>query len=89
MTDDGYPGGWFGESWGAAVCDPATHKPTPADMICVNGDCLRPIQPGDQGLLIPHIYAPGQWRLTAEHLDCFRRGLGAAPQPRPGHPGPG
>lgn len=76
MSDDDYPGGWFGASWGAPVCDPDTHRPTPADEICANPECLRPIQPDDSGLVIPHVYAPGKWRLTYEHIGCFRRKLG-------------
>lgn len=80
--DDGYwaggPGGWFGPSWGAPVCDPDGHLPTPVGQSCT--DCHQPIKVNDQGLVIPCIYAPGQVRLTAVHIDCFRRGLGVEPE---------
>lgn len=86
MSRDWYPGGWFGASWGAAVCDPETHLDTPVDWLC--GDCLRPIEADDRGMLIPFTYGelkpdsgryePAGMTLVGEHLACFLRGLGVA-----------
>jgi len=74
--DDGdYPGGWFGKSWGAPVCDDSTHFQTPVGETCAAG-CGRSIAGGDGGLVIPHYYAPGRMRLTAEHIECFRNAVG-------------
>jgi hypothetical protein len=68
---DDYPGGWFGESWGAPVCEEARRRETPIGEPCF--DCGVPIIEDDQGMLIPHIFAEGQWRLTATHRTCFLR----------------
>lgn len=73
MADE-YAGGWFGSSWDAPVCDPETFRPTPVGEQCAA--CPHQIEDGDAGMIIPHTYAPGAWRLTATHLACFRRGLG-------------
>jgi hypothetical protein len=59
-----WPGGWFGESWGAPVCEPDRHRPTPVGQACLG--CVVPIAEGDQGMLIP-----SEEGLTAHHLDCF------------------
>jgi hypothetical protein len=63
-----YPGGWFGESWGAPVCVPERHLPVPTGQPCV--ECTQPVQETDQGLLIPYAN-DGGWELTAYHLPCF------------------
>lgn len=82
--DDDYPGGWFDRSWGAPVCEPERHKPTPIGELCM--DCQQPIGVLDQGLTVPHIYLPkGQtsaaMRLAHIHIDCF---LGKVVLPAPG-----
>lgn len=72
MTD-GYPGGWFGESWGAPACDPDRHKPTPVGDQCIS--CAQDILDGDQGMIIPFAgMRPAV--LGAHHLDCFLREIG-------------
>jgi len=75
--DDDYPGGWFGESWGAPICDEETRQPTPVGWACASPGCDRLIGADDQGLLIPYVYELGSMSLTAEHIACFRRGLGS------------
>jgi hypothetical protein len=77
MDDDDYPGGWFGQSWGAEVCEPERHKPTPVGEPCM--DCQRPIEYDDRGLVVPHVYRGTNdlpaMRLTYIHIHCFTRGL--------------
>lgn len=70
---DDYPGGWFGESWGAPVCEESRHRATPVGEACL--DCGTEITEFDQGLVMPHVYAERQWRLVATHLGCFLRGI--------------
>lgn len=72
---EGYPGGWFGASWGAPVCEAASHKPTPTGEDCLYG-CGKPIAAGDQGVVLPHCDQPGRFRMAAGHLDCFLGALG-------------
>ena len=62
-----YPGGWFGESWGAPVCEPERHRQTPVGAECT--DCGEDIEARDQGLLIPYAGHPSS--LNAFHLTCF------------------
>lgn len=52
MNEDDYPGGWFGKSWGAPVCEPERHKPTPVGELC--DFCSVPIEQLDRGHLIPY-----------------------------------
>lgn len=69
---EGYPGGWFGESWGAPVCDPATHKPTPVGQACE--ECTKEITGDDSGMLIPYVTGAQRYptvTLTAYHLFCW------------------
>jgi hypothetical protein len=66
VDDDDYPGGWFGESWYAPVCESARHRPTPVGDIC---QCGKAIEVGDQGMLIPLISSTAE--LLSWHLDCF------------------
>jgi hypothetical protein len=73
MSDHGYPGGWFGESWGAPVCDPVRHKPTPVGELCVF--CEGEILKTDQGLTIPHASAAGVG-LRSMHIECFLKNIG-------------
>lgn len=66
----GYPGGWFGESWGAPVCDPARHLPTPVGDLCE--ECMGVITAADSGMLIPYLGGlDGPTTLDAYHLPCF------------------
>lgn len=71
MTDPGdrYPGGWFGESWDAPVCDPARHMPTPVGDRCV--ECSDLIEEDDQGMIIPFWDGTAPVMLTSTHLTCF------------------
>lgn len=46
--------GWFGQSWGAPICDETPHVPTPRDAECPF--CEQPILAGDLGMALgrPH-----------------------------------
>lgn len=63
-----YPGGWFGESWCAPVCDEARHLPTPVGDLCT--ECAQEITADDQGVLIPFA-GMTPIVLSAYHLPCF------------------
>lgn len=68
--DDYYPGGWFGKSWGAPVCEESRHLPTPVGDRCVS--CTWFIKDDDQGMLIPFAgMKPAT--LMSYHLECFLR----------------
>lgn len=58
---------WFGQSWGAPICDPDEHCPTPVGERCAR--CLLPIGEREQGLIIPHLFAGVTQRPW--HLLCF------------------
>ena len=74
MTEeDEYPGGWFGPSWGALVCDPARHRPTPVGERCL--DCDEVFVDDDQGLTIPGV-RDGAVNLRSIHIGCFLREIG-------------
>lgn len=65
---------WFGASWDAPVCMPATHVPTPVGA-CV--ECERLIVSTDRGLLIPHVdLDTSRSHMRPYHLDCFLRQIG-------------
>ena len=66
---------WFGQSWGAACCDPADHAATPIGRPCTR--CKEPILATDQGLIHPHLHwvegGVGGYTLEPVHLACFLR----------------
>jgi len=57
---------WFGESWGAPVCEPQRHAPTPVGGLCI--ECDTPIREGDTGF----VSSNGVQRLFY-HRVCFLR----------------
>lgn len=59
---------WFGESWGAPICDPDNHTETPVGERCL--ECDTAIGEDDQGLLIPY-FADGRATTRGWHLDCW------------------
>lgn len=74
---------WFGESWGAPICDPRAHVDTPVGQDCAGHDHLhgpvsRKIREGDQGVTVPFFSAkaPG---ILAYHLQCWFHELGLHP----------
>lgn len=75
--------GWFGESWGAPVCEPKLHVDTPVGTECVGHEHMhtddRPdtIQPGDQGITLPQISLDKTMHLVVYHLDCWLHEVGA------------
>lgn len=64
--------GWFGKSWGAPVCEPATHAPTPVGEPCLW--CDEPIVADDDGVLIVHLADNGP-SLRPQHIECFERSI--------------
>ncbi len=79
---------WFGESWGAPICDPDYHVPVPCGDVCL--DCGRVIEVTDQGLILQFCYLdPDTNEPRAEprawHLDCFCDNVGI-PTTRPSRP---
>lgn len=74
MSDDeDYPGGWFGHSWGAPICDQAEHLPTPIGERCL--DCEEVFKGGDQGLTFPGVH-DGAVELRSMHIGCFLKMIG-------------
>jgi len=65
---------WFGESWGAPICDPADHADTPTGQACAR--CEKPIEPGAQGLLVLHVGDIKPPERLPWHLDCWLESLG-------------
>ena len=63
---------WFGESWGAPVCEPAQHTATPTGEPCAEL-CGDPIEERDQGFLIPLLREDREPVLLAYHRMCFLR----------------
>lgn len=62
---------WFGESWGAPVCDPEKHVGTPVNSVCV--ECDIPIMDGDTGFQIP-VHSRTEFTVAAPyHRVCFLR----------------
>jgi hypothetical protein len=72
---------WFGESWGAPVCDPRAHVETPVGWTCeghphMHKDCDdERIKEGDQGVTLPYYYRGGA-TMIAFHLDCWLHEVG-------------
>lgn len=64
---------WFGKSWGAPVCDPAKHAPTPT-VACAY--CERAIIAGDQGVILPFHGNPGDPPELPYHHGCLMQSLG-------------
>lgn len=65
---------WFGQSWGAPICDPQDHAATPVGEHC--GWCEEPITEEDSGVLIPHVGAPfraHEYVTVPYHRECFIR----------------
>ena len=61
---------WFGQSWGAPICDPEDHCATPVRDPCLH--CRELILVGDQGLVMPLVEG-AILRMVAMHLDCYLR----------------
>lgn len=69
---------YFGEPWGAPLCDPddegsVERAPTPVGEECFAHACNEAIKEGDQGFLIPFMPYSGPPSLKAWHRKCFRQ----------------
>lgn len=58
---------WFGESWGAPVCEPEWHTATPVGRNCI--ECDKPITDGDTGFVLRSTAAEG----VVYHRVCMLR----------------
>lgn len=68
---------WFGESWGAHVCE-GEHVATPIGVICA-GACGGVIREGDRGVVLPFLALKADDPALPEapyHIACFLRALG-------------
>lgn len=61
---------WFGESWGAPVCEPEQHTSTPVGRICI--ECDKPVADGDTGFVTP-LARPDGVESLVYHRVCFLR----------------
>jgi hypothetical protein len=59
---------WFGESWGAPVCEDTAHADTPVGEEC--DACPEPIEGDDQGFLLP-FYDTDAVSEIAYHRGCL------------------
>lgn len=66
---------WFGESWGAPVCEVSEHVPVPQGEICAH--CRRPIKAHHQGFLLPCL-GDGLPLEVPYHRNCMMGLLGLA-----------
>ncbi len=65
---------WFGESWGAPVCQPEDHVAGLPDAPCTC--CNRAFVEGDIGVIVPLIGGPGDPKDVGYHHACFMESLG-------------
>jgi hypothetical protein len=65
---------WFGENWGAPVCEPNDHVTTPVGKLC--GGCREPLRENDRGVIMPFLGSETDDKEMAMHLRCFGRNLG-------------
>lgn len=68
---------WFGESWGAGICDRKDHVPTPVGAMCEV--CEKDIEEGDQGFRMGQLHEDGALTYGTWHLDCFLKHFGIRP----------
>lgn len=72
---------WFGESWGAPICDPRANIPAPIDQNCLA--CHLPIKSNDQGVgTLSYGIEHSVDGYVYYHLDCFLAEIGV-PLPTP------
>lgn len=78
---------WFGESWGAPMCEPDEHAPTPVGVLCFQ--CEEAVEEGDKGVLmrsgdeeiIARLDPDGVMRkvegevYVAAHIECHLRSV--------------
>lgn len=67
---------WFGDNWGAPVCEPEAQIDTPLLAPCIR--CNEWFHIGDRGVSLiasPSIHPSGR---VAYHLMCFLEEVGAA-----------
>ena len=62
---------WFGQGWGAPICDIRTKTIVPTWLCCT--ECDKKFKGDDQGLLLPN--QEGK-HIVAYHVVCFLRAVG-------------
>jgi len=62
---------WFGKSWGAPVCDPRAHIPTPIGSRCEG--CGHPVTEDDNGVTMPYWDGTSRPGFVAFHRECNLR----------------
>lgn len=83
---------WFGEHWGAPICDPRHQIPVPVGATCTR--CDAKFHSTSQGVGLPYIGVPPPSdlpELTVEwvqevifwHLDCWLESLGIGHRVKP------
>lgn len=68
---------WFGANWGAPVCDPTKHAPTPTAP-CAR--CGKPFVEGDRGIILPFHGLPTDPPELPYHHECLMEELGLYPR---------
>lgn len=68
---------WFGETWGAPICDDEDHMETPTGELCPV--CEKPINSKDQGVELPYLDEDSDVDYLDYHLDCFLEHIGLKP----------
>lgn len=64
---------WFGNSWGAPVCDPANRVPIPLGMKCIR--CGKGFGLKDQGFELPYM-GESRIKVVYYHKGCLLREIG-------------
>jgi hypothetical protein len=68
--------GWFGESWGAGICEYLPHVETPDGEVCPA--CSTSIRPSSQGLSLPRMLAGGGVDTLSVHVACLPKVMARA-----------
>jgi len=63
---------WFGQSWGAPICQTTPHVETPVGEACVW--CDEPVAPDDSGLVMLGII-DGKAGVACYHVECSVRSI--------------
>jgi hypothetical protein len=71
----GEPMKWFGVSWGALVCEEATHVDIQSILGTPCAYCEEPIAEGDRGFVVPYYASNEGPAHLPHHLECFIRGI--------------
>lgn len=65
---------WFGETWGAPVCEPRERTETPTGVPCLL--CEEPIGARARGFVLPYVVNCTEAEDRAVHAECFWANVG-------------